>query len=312
MQSFNQQQRLNMITEQLQNVAFPETTTFGLTEMQQQQHVAFPQRQQQQGLWKQLDNQVYGQDQFEIVDSALTKTLKKIQHQQHHQQQQQLQLQQQLQQQVQQQVQQQQQVQEQLLSMEPTMMIRSGAVAQRTFRIVSEEFFFSPKSINVCINGRICLVTGLCKNNKLELVQFRKSYQLPSYVIPCKYTIFFTEHGKFIIEFPIVQGLNGQSMEQSTVEQSYVQQQYVQQQLAGLQQHEQSEIVDIAVQGLIVKQQPITTLPGLTFKKLTTQGEEYFPVSPLNWGPESKYMWEQKQQQIVAPTTTISYKSYGY
>lgn len=284
MQSFNQQQRLNMITEQLQNVAFPETT-FGLTEVQQQQHVAFPQRQfNKQGLWKQLDNQVYGQDQFEVIDNVLTKTLKNIQHQQ-----QQHQLQQQ---------------QQQLLSMEPTMMIQSGVVAQKCFRIISEELFFNPKSISVCINGRLCQVTGLCKNGKFELVQFKKTYQLPTYVIPSKYTIFFTEHGKFIIEFPIVQGLNGQLVEQSTVE-------YVQQQLAGVQQHQQSEIVDITVQGMIARQ-PITTLPGLTLQKLTTQEEEYFPVSHLNWGPESKYMWEQKQQQILAPTANISYKSYGY
>jgi len=290
MQSFNQQQRLNMITEQLQNVACPETT-FGLTEMQQQQLVAFPQR-QQQGLWKQLDNQVYGQEQFEVIDNVLTKTLKNIQHQQHHQ----LQVQQQ---------------QQQLLSMEPTLLIQSGVVAQKCFRIISEELFFNPKSISVCTNGRLCQVTGLCKNTKFELVQFKKSYQLPTYVIPSKYTIFFTEHGKFIIEFPIVQGYNGQSMEQTLESSSYVQQQ-----LGGLRQHQQSEIVDIRVQGMIgqQQQQPINTLSGLTLKKLTTQGEEYFPVSHLNWGPypESKYVWEQKQQQILAPTATISYKTYGY
>jgi hypothetical protein len=301
MQSFNQQQpRLTMITEQLQNVAYPETT-FGLTEMQQQQHVAFPQQRQQQGLWKQLDNQVYGQDQFEVVDNVLTKTLKNIQRQQHHQQQKhQMEVQLQLQQQLQ------QQQQQQLLSMEPTMMIQSGCVAQKGFRIISEELFFNPKSISVCINGRLCQVTGLCRNTKFELVQFKKSYQLPTYVIPGKYTIFFTENGKFVIEFPIVQGMEG-------IE-SYVQQQ---QQIAGLERHQQSEIVDIAeVQGGLIGRQQITTLPGLTtYKKLTTQQEEYFPVSHLNWGPfpESKYLWEQKQQQILTPSGPVSYnKSYGF
>lgn len=295
MQSFQQQQRLNMINEQLQNVAYPETT-FGLTENNNRQHVAFPQR-QQQGLWKQLDGRVYGQEQqqIEVIDNVLRKTLKNIQHQQHHQ----LQLQQQ-----------------ELLEQQTTMMIQNGVVAQKCFRIISEEVFVNPKSISVCVNGRLCQVTGLCKSGRFELVQFKKTYQLPSYVIPSKNTIFFTEHGKFIIEFPIVQGFNGQQQElESTVE--YVrggQQQFEGlQQLGGLQQHQQSEIVDITVQGMIARQQqPITTLPGLRLQKLSTE-EEYFPVSHLNWGPvpESKYMWEQKQQQILTPTN-MTYKTYGF
>ncbi len=38
--------------------------------------------------------------------------------------------------------------------------------------------------------------------NKISL---SKVYQLPAYVLPTKYTMFFTQHGHLVVEFPIME-----------------------------------------------------------------------------------------------------------
>jgi hypothetical protein len=147
-----------------------------------------------------------------------------------------------------------------------------------------------PSSVRIVINGRFVHIKGAVEK-KLEtstsvLVstkEFNKVYQLPAYVLASKYTVFFTQHGHLVVEFPII--------ENSTTP------------FNGSETYTHTESVDATV-GMIVKG--------------SLRSSEYMPVEFGINMKETPRFYEQKygmcqnnwDEQNVVPTK-MGYKRFG-
>ena len=82
-------------------------------------------------------------------------------------------------------------------------------VCQKSYRIITDECGFIPRTIETIIRGDHVEVFGLVQvkfeSGFCSTKEFRESYPLPHYVIPTQYRTFFSERGHLIIEFPVME-----------------------------------------------------------------------------------------------------------
>jgi len=224
--------------------------------------------------WRQFENQV-GQDQFEIIDNVFARTLNTMgpkpcfieQQQQHHQQQQ--------------------------------VMGASFGLCPRKYRIICEEGCFVPSSVRIAIvEGRYVHIKGTVEK-KIESAtsffvsskEFTKVYQLPAYVLPTKYTMFFTQHGHLVVEFPIMETTESVYPRCNTTTQ-----------YNGADAYTHAESVDVTV-GMVVKgsMRPVSPVDYLSGAVVAPR---FFEQSKYGMCQNN---WEQQQQQ----PSKIGYKKFG-
>ena len=169
----------------------------------------------------------------------------------------------------------------------------SYGLCPRKYRIICEEGCFMPSSVRVVINGRFVHIKGAVEK-KIEspmsvLVstkEFNKVYQLPAYVLASKYTVFFTQHGHLVVEFPIIE--NALTTPFNAAE-----------------TYTHAESVDVTV-GMVVKgsMRPVEYLPvdtcfGITKKETPRFYEQKYGGCQNNW-----------EEQNGVPTK-MGYKKFG-
>jgi len=224
------------------------------------------------GQWRQFENQV-GQDQFEIIDNVFARTLNTMGPKPCFIEQQQ----------------QQQQV-----------MGASFGLCPRKYRIICEEGCFVPSTVRIAIvEGRYVHIKGTVEK-KIESTtsffvsskEFTKVYQLPAYVLPTKYNVFFTQHGHLVVEFPIMETTESVYPRCNTTTQ-----------YNGADAYTHAESVDVTV-GMVVKGsmsplRPVDLLSG------AVAGPRFFEQSKYGMCQNN---WEQQQQQ---QPSRIGYKKFG-
>lgn len=132
------------------------------------------------GLWNTLDEQnlglgITGQDQFELIDTAIGNPLTSLGRSQ--------------------------------LYGQQTMGLGAGAVSPKKFRIVCQDVGFIPHTVKVFIKGNMLHVIGLVEDNTTGVPftkVFKQKYPVPHTADIQRLVKLFTERGQLVIEMPIV------------------------------------------------------------------------------------------------------------